>query len=232
MRMGAKPGAYRLPADAKPMMDFYRQLYEVTDGLVTPLIGRTLEQAGYDAAYSFKIKELASPPAWDEALAYAYPDLTIKQSVVLDFGAAGKGYLVDLVGELLRHEGIMDFCINAGGDMLSAGSPLRVGLENPDNEEEAVGIFELKDGALCGSAGNRRRWAGFHHTINPKTLQSPAGIKAIWVQAATAMHADGLATALYFTDPARLRKHFPFEYAMIKDDEVTASPGFKAEFFS
>jgi hypothetical protein len=45
------------------------------------------------------------------------------------------------------------------------------------------------------------------------------------------MLADGLATALYITAPSRLLKHFTFEYAMIKGEEVMASRGFKAEFF-
>ena len=231
-KMTAKPGKYILPDDAEPLLDYYHKLYKLSDGLVTPLIGRTMEQSGYDAEYSLLAKEVTSPPTWEDALRYNFPDIEILQPFVMDFGAAGKGYLVDIVGKLLKDEGIEDFCINAGGDILVSGSMQRVGLENPDNTEQVVGIVDLDDGALCGSAGNRRRWAGYHHTINPKTLKSPEDIKAIWVQAATTMLADGLTTALYFTDPADLHKHFAFEYAMIKDDGLMASNGFNAEFFN
>lgn len=227
-----KPGVYTLPDDAKTLMDFYENLYKITGGLVTPLIGHTLELAGYDADYSLKPKQVGSPPAWQKVLAYDFPDISTNEPVLLDFGAAGKGYLVDIVGELLRNNNIEDYCINAGGDILVYGQIQRIGLENPTNTDQAVGVVDIKNGALCGSAGNRRAWAGYHHIINPKTLTSPQDIKATWVRAKTAMLADGLATALYFTSPSKLRKHFQFEYAMIKGEELTASAGFNGEFFS
>ena len=50
-------GNFTLPDDAKLMMDLYRDLYVRTDGLVTPLIGQLISDAGYDAKYSLKAKE-------------------------------------------------------------------------------------------------------------------------------------------------------------------------------
>src|SRR5690348_14240178 len=46
--MSKKAGKYTLPDDAKPLFELYRQLYEATGGAVTPLIGQTLSDAGYD----------------------------------------------------------------------------------------------------------------------------------------------------------------------------------------
>ncbi len=229
--MGRTPGSYTLPAGARDLFDFYWQLYKITDGQVTPLIGSTLEQAGYDAAYSLKPGTLTPPPSWHEGLAYNFPTLTIKQPVVIDLGAAGKGYLVDIVAELLKAHDIPDFSINAGGDIVVHGNKREVGLEHPDDPMLAIGIIHIQNQALCGSAGSRRAWAGFHHTIHPLTLTSPKNYQAIWVKAATGMLADGLTTALYFTDPAQLQQKYQFEYAMIQGEEVIASPGFGATFF-
>jgi len=232
--MSQRTGSFKLPADAAPMLDFYRSLYDVTDGAVTPLIGQVLADAGYDAAYSLQPGRLHRPPAWDDVLSVVDGKLTVRQPVLLDFGAAGKGYLVDIVGETLRAHGVTAFCIDAGGDILYRGTtPLEVGLEHPDDPAMAIGVVRLQAGALCGSAGNRRQWAGFHHIIDPRKLESPRHIRAVWVTAATTMLADGLTTALYFAPAGRLRQHFEFEYALIRDDfSLERSVGFPAGFFA
>src|SRR3989338_5226434 len=57
-KMSKAAGTYELPKDALPLLDLYQELYTLTNGLVTPLIGNALEQAGYDAAYSLEPKVL------------------------------------------------------------------------------------------------------------------------------------------------------------------------------
>lgn len=230
-KMSKKAGQYELPADAQPMMDLYKELYELTEGLVTPLIGRTIEQAGYDANYSFKPGKLITPPTWDEALVYDFPKLTIKKPVLLDFGALGKGYLVDIISEILNAADIKDFIINAGGDILVKGKEQTILLENPDNNSTAIGQINIKNSAFCGSGINRRNWGKYHHIIDPVKLISPSDIKAVWVQTDSTMLADGLSTALIFTSPQKLRQHFKFEYAMIVGEDIKLSKNFKAEFF-
>ncbi len=231
--MSRTPGNYLLPEDAEPMFDLYRQLYILTDGAVTPLIGQTLVDAGYDAQYSLKPKALQTPPSWDEALDYTYPNLRMKQAALLDVGAVGKGYLIDIVADVVESFGITSFVVDAGGDMVIRGSNgIRVGLEHPDHTDQAIGVVTLHSQALCGSAGNRRTWAQYHHIIDPAKLSSPKHLKAVWVTAEIAMLADGLTTALFFAEPSVLRKHFMFEYAIIKSDgSLEHSQAFPGEFF-
>lgn len=231
--MAQAPGNYMLPDDAEPMFDIYRNLYIQTDGAVTPLIGQTLVEAGYDAIYSFKPKPLHKPPTWDEALDYTFPNLRIKQPILLDVGAIGKGYLIDIVANIIESFGVDDFVVEAGGDMVMRGAEtIRVGLEHPDKTDEVIGIVDLHQHALCGSAGNRRKWAQYNHIIDPGKLRSPDHLKAVWVTAESAMLADGLTTALYFAEPAALRKHYQFEYALIKsDNSLEYSQAFPAQFF-
>src|SRR5581483_6494973 len=184
-----KAGTYRLPPDAAPLFAFYRRLYELSDGLVTPLIGQVLVEAGYDANYSLMPRILRRPIRWDDAFTIHDQTLVAKQSILLDVGAAGKGYLVDIISELLVREGVLQFCVDASGDLYCQNlqGALRIGLEHPDNPEQVIGIADLQHGALCGSAGNRRAWRAHHHIINPQTLEPVRNVRAVWTAAQNAL---------------------------------------------
>jgi thiamine biosynthesis lipoprotein len=239
--MSRHAGEYVLPEDAHELMHVYKKMYDMSHGLVTPLIGQTLVDAGYDAVYTLQQKkDLEKPRTWDKSISYAYPKVTVKVPTLLDFGAAGKGYLVDLVGEVLDAQGITDYSIDAGGDMMHKGSShesLRVGLEHPGDITKAIGVVTLRNQSLCGSAGNRRVWQGkdftFNHMINPVTLQSPQDIIATWVVADTTIIADGMATCLFFVAPERLQKEYTFEYLILEADYTfKKSENFPAEIFT
>ncbi len=234
MKMSKESGTFLLPEDAEPMLSLYYDLYLKTDGLFTPLVGDILSDAGYDAKYSLKQKkELEKPPAWDEAINYQHPSINIKVPVILDFGAGGKGYLIDLVAKVLEENNISEYCIDAGGDIFHKGkTPIRVGLENPENTKEVVGVYTLQNGSICGSAGNRRAWGSFTHIINPQTLSSPKEILAVWVSSKTALLADALATCLFFVPARILTDAYKFEYMIVRSDHsMEKSPNFSDEVF-
>src|SRR5689334_14931163 len=183
-KISKEPGVYEMPEDFDEMISLYKKAFEITNGLVTPLIGKVLEDAGYDANYSLIKKEMTSPKKWEEVIEWNKPSLTVKEKEILDFGACGKGYLVDIISEILESEGIKNYCVDGSGDMRQrseSGKPLRVGLEHPENFKKVVGVVEIANQSLCGSAGNRRKWADMHHIINPSTLKSPEEILSVWV---------------------------------------------------
>lgn len=230
-------GSYRLPDDAKGMFDIYKNLYEVTRGKVTPLIGQVLADAGYDKKYSLKPKEKVAPAAvWDEVMSYEYPDLLVKKPVLLDFGAVGKGYLIDIVASLVRSKGIRSYTIDAGGDIAhlsEQGSPIKVGLEDPTDKAKVIGIAELPSGkSIAGSAGNRRAWDKYTHIMDPETAESPRHIQAVWAVADTAASADAVTTGLYFASSEALKQRFGFEYLVVNADRSAyTSPGFPGRLF-
>ena len=234
-RWSRKAGSYELPDDGFALLDFYHRLYEATGGLVTPLIGQAMAEAGYDASYSFKSRPLQPVPEWDEVIKLSRNRLELERPALLDVGAAGKGYLVDLVGGLLEAGGADHYLIDAGGDLLHhnpAREPVRIGLENPQDRSEAVGVAVIGNQSLCASSGSLRRWGKFHHIINPRSLESPQRVVATWAVADEAMTADGLATALFLVEPEALKKQFKFAYAVLHDDmSMTYSADFPAELF-
>lgn len=231
------PGTYPMPPDGVKLFDFYKQLYDATDGRVTPLIGTVMSEAGYDAAYSFKAKPLTTPPKWEDALEYNEQTIMTKLPVILDVGAAGKGYLIDIIIELITAEYSADtVVINAGGDIRhfarEQGTPVVIGLQNPFDHRQIVGTASIDHQSLCASSGSKRKWGKFHHIIDPTSLESPAEIAATWARADMAMVADGIATALFFCEPAALGA-FNFSYAMLRSDmKLTYSPNFLSEVFT
>ncbi len=236
--MSRNSGEYRLPADGEKLLSLYHDLYRLTEGAFTPLIGQVMSDAGYDARYSLISKPLKKPGLWEDYLSFTKTSLTIKKPILLDFGAGGKGYLIDLVGDVLNQQGIYSFCIDAGGDILCSSAendnsaPMRIGLENPSDITKVIGVAEVKNKSICGSAGNRRKWGEFHHLISPHTLTSPTHILATWVIANDTLTADALATALFFTSAQKLQATYEFEYVVLFSDGTTdVSNHFPGELF-
>ncbi|MFA6105804.1 MAG: FAD:protein FMN transferase [Patescibacteria group bacterium] len=234
--MSKKAGTYTLPEDAGPLLNLYHHLYILTQGAFTPLIGQVLADAGYDAAYSFTTQKLSTPPSWDEVIELTLPTIIIKKPALLDFGAAGKGYLVTIISKIFEKHGFESFCINAGGDIFyknNQGKKLRVGLEHPQNSGQVIGVAELLNNSICGSAGNRRAWANFNHIIDPRKLTSPQDILAIWVVAKDTAIADALATCLFFLPSSKFKSDYEFEYLiMFADYSVEISSKFPGEIFT
>lgn len=231
--MSVRAGTYTLPEDAKPLFDLYADMYIRTRGAVTPLIGDTLESLGYDAQYSLTPRAYVAPRPWDQVLTYSYPTLTLLEPACIDVGAAGKGYLVDIVAEMLVAAGAHTYVVDAGGDIrVLAPEGMQIGLEHPERADEVIGVAHLMSGSLCGSAGNRRAWAGHTHIIDPKTGTSPTHIRAVWVVAETARMADMLTTGLFMA-PVEAFEGYSFEYVVLYDDyTVLRSNGFPGELFT
>ncbi|RKR76562.1 FAD:protein FMN transferase [Frondihabitans australicus] len=219
-RIATSPGVFEMPQDAAPLFDLYRRLGDATAGAVSPLVGRRLEHLGYDRDYSFRpapgaAADPAAVPRFDDVAAWDADALTLTTTdpVLIDVGAAGKGFLVDLVTAHLDQAGHDDYVVDASGDLRHRGdpaTPARVALEHPADPSLAIGVIELANRALCASAVNRRTWGeGLHHVLDARTGLPTADVIATWAVAPTARAADGIATALFFADPAALDRAFP-----------------------
>jgi thiamine biosynthesis lipoprotein len=234
--VAAEGGRYVFPADADVLFSLYDELFLSTAGAVTPLVGRSLERLGYDAAYSLRRRGEDLPAAdWRGSVERDGTVLSVERPVLIDVGAAGKGYLVDLIGELLSDAGIDEFTIDGSGDLLFRRTEnQRVALEHPFDPTMAIGVVELSSGSICASGSNRRSWGeGLHHILDGRTGRPADNVIATWAIAETAMLADGLATALFFTEPARLAEEFEFQYVrMLASGRAQRSPGLPGELFA
>lgn len=218
-RLYGQTGEMIVPEELVDILRLYERLTIATNGSITPTIGVALEDSGYDANYSLTVRsERRKIPSFHEALTIIDDTtIVIHEPVLLDFGALGKGYLIDRVFDFLQGEGIEKFLVNGSGDIRyqGVGAPIVAGLEHPHDATQAIGTFMLSEGALCASATNRRAWGeGINHYIDPATGASPQEIVATWVYAKTAAEADGLSSALFFVTPEQL-SGFSFDYLVL-----------------
>ncbi|GAA4675940.1 FAD:protein FMN transferase [Frondihabitans cladoniiphilus] len=237
-RIARVPGRHAFPDEAGPLFDLYRRLGLATHGRVNPLVGHRLENLGYDAGYSLVASaDPVGVPAWDAVARWDGTALTTTEPVLVDVGAAGKGYLVDLVCGVLDDFGVDEYVVDAGGDLRHrGGTPVRVGLEHPTDPSLAIGVIELENAALAASAPNRRVWGdGLHHVIDGVTGMPTRTVAATWALAPTGLEADGLATALFFAGPDELVSALPaspFEAVrMLASGSVETTPFFEPALF-
>jgi FAD:protein FMN transferase len=236
-------GRFEFPEDSVALFDLYDHLATATNGAVDPLVGRQLELLGYDQTYSLTPAPAAlraaerarGRPTWAADVVRDSVTLITRRPLVIDIGAAGKGYLVDIISAILRQAGEAGFVVDAGGDLLHCGEHgIRVGLEHPLDPRLVIGVANLQNRALCASAVNRRAWDdGLHHVLDARTGAPATEVVATWVVAGDAALADGLATALFFTGGHRLAETFRFAYVrMLADGRAERSPNFDGELFT
>ena len=211
------PGTYPIEPSDQPLLDLHRTLYELTGAMVTPMVGQTLADAGYDAEYTLQPGEtIATVPAWDDVLAGWQGQLEVRSPCLLDVGATGKGFAVDRVSALVEAAGFDEYLVNGSGDIRAGAAPHRIALEHHSDPTKAIGTVVIENNAICGSAGNRRAWADWHHIVDPVTSAPTREVLATWVIADDTMVADGLSTALFFTPAQKLLSHFSFDYVVVR----------------
>ena len=243
-RVAAAPegGCFDFPDDSLALFDLYDRLHRATAGAVDPLVGRDLELLGYDRTYSLTpapnlVREeyARGRASWSKDIIRDGTSLVTRRPLAIDVGAAGKGYLVDIVSDILREAGFNQFVVDGSGDLRHSGeSSIRVGLEHPFDPQLAIGVANLQDCALCASAITRRAWGdGLHHVLDARTGVPVRNVVATWVVADETAIADGLATALFFTRADHLAEVFRFSYVrMFADGRAEISENFDGKLFS
>lgn len=230
-------GIVEVPRECTDILLLYERAYTATSGAVTPTIAVTLSDAGYDTMLTLQPQDVVRTAPDFHTVLKVVDDTHIEmlQPAMIDFGAIGKGYLVDALAGLIQARGFTRFLVNGGGDIRyenDSGTALTVGLEDPRDQSKVIGTTELVSGGLCGSATNRRRWGKYSHYINPRTGVSPEDIVAVWAKAERTAEADMLTSCLFFADPLKLSQQFVFEYCLItKDMQAHYSDGFGAHLF-
>ncbi len=151
----------------------------LTDGLVTPLVGRSLEWHGYSGSWSegvdWQAREGKPPPVPPiEQLVVSADEIVLPPGAALDLGGTAKSWAVQRVAT-----GLDRVVIDAGGDVLiRSAAPSRVnvmGAAEPWHLELPPGAW-----AVATSSVARRAWRGGHHLIDPRTGRP---VRGRWTQA-------------------------------------------------
>lgn len=179
----------------------------VTDGLVHPLLGRSLVALGYDRDFGLLTDTgpalpVAAAPlgSWRE-LRLRTDAVRVPAGTALDLGATGKGFAADLVARALDAELREPALVSIGGDLaLSRADGTAWPVVVSERPGEPGVIVLLERGGLATSSTRVRRWARngttYHHLLDPRT-GGPA--RAVWTTVtclgATAVGANTASTA-------------------------------------
>ena len=109
-----------------------------------------------------------------------------------------KGWAVQRAADLLKAAGATTFCLNAGGDVVTAGEPepgraWRVGVRHPEQPLAVCAVLESRNGAIATSAAYERG----SHILDGRDGTPATGLLSVTVVAADLVTADALATATY-----------------------------------
>lgn len=161
---------------------------EATDGLVSPLLGRTLVQLGYDRDFQQLARPVATllpgdgpvidvPPfdAWRGIRSDPAGSLRLPPGTALDLGSTGKAWTADLIATAIEQDLGEPALVSIGGDVRIAkpdDRPWRVAIsEVPDGPVQQV--VAITRGGLATSSTRARRWSHRgvvrHHVLDPRT---------------------------------------------------------------
>jgi thiamine biosynthesis lipoprotein len=115
----------------------------------------------------------------------------------LDPCAVVKGWAVQRAADQLTRAGVRRFCLNAGGDVVVAGGPWRVGVRHPEHADRVCAVLELADGAVATSG----RYERGDHILDARTGRPATGLLGVTVVAPTLTEADAVATAAFALGP-------------------------------
>ena len=129
-------------------------------------------------------------------------------NMTLDFNAVAQGYTTDLIGKFLESQGVLNYLVDVGGEVLARGTKPNgeqwtIGIEKPaenyDSERSVQIKINLKDKGIVTS-GNYRKYiekdgVRYSHSIDPKTgYPVEQNLLSATVIADNASWADCLAT--------------------------------------
>lgn len=128
-----------------------------------------------------------------------------KEGVRINLGGIAKGYVVERGIDILRHRGIENGIVTAGGDSRLLGDrrgrPWMVGIRDPRDEGQVAISVPLADEAISTSGDYERYFdedgVRYHHIIRPSTGVPASGVHSATVFGPDAVITDALSTSVF-----------------------------------
>jgi thiamine biosynthesis lipoprotein len=129
-----------------------------------------------------------------------------KKGMLINLGGIAKGYAVDRAVEVLRKAGFPDAIVQAGGDLMCAGSkngqPWVTGIRDPRGGRNDVFAKMMLTNHAFSTAGDYERFfvldgKRYHHIIDPHTGYPATRSRSVTIYAPTALLADAVDDAVF-----------------------------------
>ncbi|MDF2177273.1 FAD:protein FMN transferase [Aliiglaciecola sp. CAU 1673] len=197
------------------LLQFANTCYELSDGLfdiTSGVLRRAWKFDGSDRLSSAeKVQALLPLIGWHK-VNLDEKTLSMPPGFELDFGGIGKEYAVDAVAKLAmqiapKHSVLVNF----GGDIQvtqprAAQQPWQIGIEDPNRDDHALKLIQIRHGGLATSGDARRfllkNGIRYGHILNPKTGYPIVGApRSVTVAAEHCIQAGMLATLALLQGP-------------------------------
>jgi thiamine biosynthesis lipoprotein len=132
----------------------------------------------------------------------------------IDLGGIAKGFVIKWLGALVRDNGVNDFLISAGGDIIVSGrrpdgAPWRVGVRHPRRPDELIDAIPVVSGAVFTSGDYERFRISddgrrYHHIFDPSTGFPCGKNRSLTIRAPDPVRADILSTGLFCREPEEI----------------------------
>jgi len=142
-----------------------------------------------------------------------------------------KGWSVDRAAAILERAGVVNFALNAGGDVRVRGGALpderwRIGIEHPRRRDRLAAVVEADDLAIATSGAYLRG----EHVVDPHTGRPPTGVLSVTITGPDLSTADAYATAAFAMGedgPEWTRGREPYEsFTILADGTSLTTAGF------
>ena len=207
-------GGGMLSEDSQILLKKAMELYDISDGIFDISIYPVMELWGFTSGdYHVPAeKDLedklslvdASDIRFDEETGEVFFE---KEGMKIDFGGIAKGYTSTRLMDILQEQGISSALVNLGGNVQALGSKpdgskWKVGIQDPENNSDLLGILSISDLAVITSGGYERYFEEdgktYHHIIDTRTgYPADTGLLSVTIVMQDGMTADGLSTFLF-----------------------------------
>ncbi len=143
-----------------------------------------------------------------DKVAFENGKITLYDNIAIDVGGIAKGKILDLICKYLKSEGINDFIINGGGDIVLSGlfngkREWNIAIKDPFTEGSVSGYIQTTDVTIVTSGDYERFFVAedgkrYHHILNPETgYPAESDVSSVTVISPDSVCADALSTALF-----------------------------------
>lgn len=166
--------------------------------------------------------------------------ISLENNATVDVGGIAKGKILHLISEYLRSQGVDDFIINGGGDIVLSGlfngkREWNIAIKDPFSDSSVAGYIQMTGVTIVTSGDYERFFVGtdgkrYHHILDPKTgYPAESDVSSVTVISPDSVCADALSTSLFVMGVNKgldfINKHKNAEAIFINKNGIVFSAG-------
>jgi thiamine biosynthesis lipoprotein len=255
-RLNATAGAVPTPLspDTLDLLRRVRRYSQASGGAFDPTLGSVIRAWGFSGGKtpttipsSDTLRALLDRTGWRHLQVQETTASLTQPGMFIDLGGIAKGYAVDRVMDALDLTNYPVVLMDLGGNVRCRGEPhpgipWRIGVRNPFDRDELVGVLRVPSGMAVATSGNYERFVEINgerytHIIDPRTGWPVKGMASVTVVSPDGTESDALSTALFVAgvkEAKDILSRLPGNEALLIPDEqpprLLASPGFRRIF--